>query len=206
MLHKAKELFNNVAQDNEILASFKYHSLRVMHMSCNLAKKNGCLDTDMQVASLLHDIGKIGLSRQILLKPTKLTDLEYQIIQSHSHIGNTIVRKQLNMPRAAGFIRDHHERWDGNGYPRGLKGDDISLQGRIISICDAFDTMTIDRRSYNKTPLTYEEALEELVKSSWNQFDGNLVEQFIAIIQSFELPEARSWWQDEKMMESLFPV
>lgn len=196
-LSRPEQLFDQISQDNEVLQLFKNHSLRVMHFSCSLADEVGCYDKDIKYASLLHDIGKIGLAKEILLKPTKLDELEYQIIQAHSAIGNNILRKTLNLPRAAVFVRDHHERWDGKGYPRGLSGDKISVQGRIIGICDAFDTMTIDRRNYNRHTLTFEQALKELKRCSWTQFDGNLVKKFETLIERLDLPLSESWTNDE---------
>ncbi|SFK05015.1 HDIG domain-containing protein [Halobacillus dabanensis] len=176
-------LFYEIAQDNEVIQMFKYHSLRVMFLSSMLAKRMDCYDEDLRVASLLHDIGKVGIAKSILLKPGKLSDLEFTIIQSHSHVGNVIVRKHLGLTRAAKFIRDHHERWDGTGYPRRLLGDEATIQGRIIAICDAFDTMTIDRRNYQKETLSYEDALKELQSCAWAQFDGNLVNAFIGMME-----------------------
>ncbi|MCA0984072.1 HD domain-containing protein [Halobacillus yeomjeoni] len=184
-----ESLFYSIAQNNEIISNFKYHSLRVMYMASMLAKRVNCYDEDLRIAALLHDIGKMGLSADILLKPSKLNDLEYTIVQSHSHIGNMIVRKHLGLTRAAKFIRDHHERWDGQGYPRRLIGDEISVQGRIISICDAFDTMTVDQRTYNKKTLSYQEAFEELENFSWKQFDGNLTRIFIDMMKDEKIPE-----------------
>jgi putative nucleotidyltransferase with HDIG domain len=201
---EAEELFKQISQDNEVLRIFKYHSLRVMHFSVCLAKMVGCYDEDLKLASLLHDIGKIGLSKEILLKPSKLDELEYQIIQAHSTIGNNILRKTLKMPRAAVFVRDHHERWDGNGYPRGLEKEGITVQGRIIGICDAFDTMTIDRRNYNRRTLTYEEALDELKRCSWSQFDGNLVDTFEMLLRDLNLPSSDIWAEDEQMIRDIF--
>ncbi|GGC95798.1 hypothetical protein GCM10007216_28200 [Thalassobacillus devorans] len=182
-------LFYEIAQDNEVIKMFKYHSLRVMYMASMLAKRVNCYDEDLRIAAMLHDIGKMGLSKNILLKPGKLSELEFTLIQSHCHIGNVIVRKHLGLTRAAKFVRDHHEKWDGTGYPRRLLGDEITVQGRIISICDAFDTMTIDQRNYNKKTLGYEEAFQELQRCAWTQFDGNLVNSFVSMMQDISIPE-----------------
>lgn len=181
-------LFYEIAQDNEIIQLYKYHSLRVMFLSSALAKKVNCYNEDLRIAALLHDIGKMGVSKKILMKPGKLTELEYTIIQSHSHVGNVIVRKHLGLTNAARYIRDHHERWDGTGYPRRLLGDEITIQGRIISLCDAFDTMVFDQRNY-KQRLSYEAAYEELERGSWKQFDGNLVKNFIEVLEDITMPE-----------------
>lgn len=191
-LRTPETLFDKIAQDNEVLQVFKQHSLRVMYLSILLAKKNDCFDKDLQIAALLHDIGKAGLSKDILLKDEELSSLEKTIIESHSHIGNAIVRKELGKTRAAEFIRDHHENWDGTGYPRRLIGEDISIQGRIIRICDSFDVMTYDLRNYNANKMSYQEAIDELRRYSWQQFDGDLVESFVEMIHEINLPI--SWY------------
>ncbi|MFC2948722.1 HD-GYP domain-containing protein [Virgibacillus sediminis] len=182
-------LFEEISQDNEVLREFKQHSLRVMHLSVLLAERLDCYDEDLETAALLHDIGKMALSKDILLKPGKLNSIERTVVESHCHIGNLIVRKELGKLRAAEFVRDHHENWDGSGYPRRLLGEDISMQGRIIRICDSFDVMTYDIRKYQTLKMSYEEAFEELRRFSWKQFDGNLVEEFITMLEGLELPE-----------------
>ncbi|MDQ0158217.1 HD-GYP domain-containing protein [Alkalibacillus salilacus] len=204
MKRSPESLFENIAQDNEVLQLFKHHSLRVMYLSTMLAKKVGCYDDDLRVAAFLHDIGKIGIAKEILLKPGKLNTIEKTIVESHSHIGNSIVRKELGRTRAAEFIRDHHEDWNGTGYPRRLVGEEISVQGRIIRICDSFDTMTYDIRNYKLTKMSYHEAFEELKRCSWTQFDGNLVETFIDLLIKLELPD--SWYDtyDSAFLEKIY--
>lgn len=175
-------VFEKIGQNDSVIQMIKDHSIRVMNLSTKLAEMVGVNDYDMKLASLLHDIGKIGVSKEILLKPSKLNELEFTVMKSHSHIGNLIVRNVMNNPKAAAYIRDHHERWDGKGYPRGIKDNEISIQGRIINICDAFDTMTKEQRVYKNRNLRTEEALEELNNCSWKQFDGDLVKYFIDMI------------------------
>ncbi|MFS0671648.1 HD-GYP domain-containing protein [Ornithinibacillus sp. 179-J 7C1 HS] len=192
MIRTPESLFEDIAQDSEVLQQFKHHSLRVMYLSSMLAKDVGCYDDDLRVAAFLHDIGKIGIAKEILLKPGKLNPIERTIVESHSHIGNIIVRKELGRTRAAEFIRDHHEDWKGTGYPRRLTGEEISIQGRIIRICDSFDTMTYDERNYKLTKMSHHEAFEELERCSWTQFDGNLVVKFINLLTRLELPE--NWY------------
>ncbi|MFD1172231.1 HD-GYP domain-containing protein [Oceanobacillus picturae] len=187
--HDPENLFYEIAQDNKIIQMFKYHCLRVMFLSSTLAKRVDCYNEDIRIAAMLHDIGKMGLSKDILMKSDKLTELEFTIVQSHSHIGNVIVRKHLGLTNAARYIRDHHERWDGTGYPRRLLGDEITVQGRIISICDAFDTMVFDHGTYKKYTLSYEEAFKELERCAWKQFDGNLVKVFIDMMEVVKIPD-----------------
>jgi putative nucleotidyltransferase with HDIG domain len=203
-MEQIKKLFSQISKDDEVIKVITNHSLRVMYLSNKLAKKMGCYSQDFRLAALLHDIGKIGLNRSILFKKEKLNDLEYTVIQSHSHIGNTILRKQLDLPKAAGFVRDHHERWDGKGYPRGLKGDHISTEGRIIGICDAFDTMINERRTYRQETMSINKAFEELRSCSWKQFDGDLVDIFIDIIQKMNLLNPELWYKDPQLMKAFF--
>ncbi|MFC4558034.1 HD-GYP domain-containing protein [Virgibacillus kekensis] len=194
MKRTPESLFENIAQDNEVLQIFKHHSMRVMYLSSMLAKKIGCYDEDLRVAAFLHDIGKIGVAKEILLKPAKLSSVERAVVESHCHIGNVIIRKELGKTRAAEFVRDHHENWNGSGYPRRLIGEQISMQGRIIRICDSFDTMTYDIRNYKSSTMTYYDAFEELRRCSWTQFDGNLVDTFINLLMELEIPDS---WYDQ---------
>ncbi|WP_018924397.1 HD-GYP domain-containing protein [Salsuginibacillus kocurii] len=205
MKRSPEALFDYITQDHEVLQIFKHHSVRVMYLATLLGKKIEHYDEDLRVAALLHDIGKIGIAKEILLKPARLTLLEKTIVESHSHIGNVIVRKELGKTRAAEFIRDHHEDWDGRGYPRRLIGEQISIQGRIIRICDAFDTMTYDLRNYNAVKKSHEEAFAELERCAWTQFDGNLVDTFISLIKEVELPNR--WYDtfDVEVFKRTFP-
>lgn len=197
-MYDPETLFYRIAQSNLVLKEFKGHSLRVMHLATLLGKQINSYDEDLRIAALLHDIGKTGISAEILLKPDKLNELEYTVVQSHCHIGNTIVRKYLHMCRAASFIRDHHERWDGTGYPRALIGEEITYQGRMIAICDAFDAMTLDSRNYRGSTYSYEEGYEELIRCSWKQFDGDLVHRFITMMKKIQLPH--NWYQNEQIV------
>ncbi|HET7629142.1 MAG TPA: HD domain-containing phosphohydrolase [Bacillales bacterium] len=183
-----ESLFHDIAQDNVVIHYFKNHSLRVMLLSSSLGKRYGCYDENLRIAAMLHDIGKMGISKEILFKPDRLNDLEMEIIKTHPHTGNRIVRNYLGFPEAAEYVRDHHERWDGAGYPRGLKGKEISIQGRIISICDAYDTMTLDNRSYKKDQFNSGQAVSELMAQAGKQFDSELVHLFIDMLPEIKIP------------------
>ncbi|WP_027398767.1 HD domain-containing phosphohydrolase [Anaerovorax odorimutans] len=156
------------------------HSLRVS----DLCKAMGIalhLNSDkieeIKSVGLLHDIGKIGIEESILNKPDKLNEEEWKEIQRHSEIGYRILSTVNDMSEMANYVLYHHERWDGSGYPRGLKGKEIPLESRIISIVDSYDAMTSDR-SY-RCALSQEAVLDELKKNSGSQFDPNLVKVFI---------------------------
>jgi putative nucleotidyltransferase with HDIG domain len=128
------------------------HSRRVAEQAASVAEEMG-LDADMvenvRLAGRLHDIGKIGIREDVLNKPSALTAEEYAHVQEHVRIGMEILAPLRHIPDALEFIHDHHERFDGSGYPRGRKGDEISLGGRILAACDAFDAMT-SRRAYRE--------------------------------------------------------
>ncbi|MTI84441.1 MAG: HD domain-containing protein [Firmicutes bacterium] len=180
-LNIVEKIYNRIDCSSEVLDVIMPHSWRVMFMTSQLGK---CLKVEendtLTLAALLHDVGKLGISKEILFKPSALTSTEYIIIHSHSHMGNIIARNIFNQAEAAVFIRDHHERFDGKGYPRGLKGEDISLEGRIIAIVDSFDAMVFEKRNYSKNK-TINKAITELEKHSWSQFDGYIVKEFITL-------------------------
>lgn len=158
------------------------HSQRVTDMSLRIGKEIG-LDPDehqsLMFGALLHDVGKIGISDSILLKPGPLNDHEWEIMKTHNEIGYKIVSNIENLKGSLPVILHHHEKYDGSGYPNGLSGDDIPLIARIFSIADAYDAMTSDR-PYKKGK-SHEEALAEIKKTSGKHFDPQLVEVFLEI-------------------------
>ncbi|SKA98029.1 PAS domain S-box-containing protein/diguanylate cyclase (GGDEF) domain-containing protein [Caloramator quimbayensis] len=134
---------------------------------------------ELSLLAKLHDIGKIGIPDDILNKPSKLSDAEFEIIKSHTKIGYRIVSSVPDFENIAYYILCHHERYDGKGYPNGLKGEEIPLLSRIISIVDSFDVMTHER-PYKKA-ISEKEAIDELKRCSKTQFDPNLVDVFVQI-------------------------
>jgi diguanylate cyclase (GGDEF)-like protein/PAS domain S-box-containing protein len=131
----------------------------------------------IKIAGLVHDIGKIGIDEKILNKPGSLDVEERSQINKHPEVGWRILSSASEFSELANFILDHHERWDGNGYPNGLKGLSIPIEARIIAVADSYDAMTRDR-SYRKG-LTKEEAIVELKRCSGTQFDPEIVHIFI---------------------------
>jgi HD-GYP domain-containing protein (c-di-GMP phosphodiesterase class II)/GGDEF domain-containing protein len=143
---------------------------------------------ELLIASLLHDVGKIGISERILLKPGRLTDDEFGVIKLHPRIGHRIV---AGIPALAGIapaILHHHERYDGSGYPSGLSGERIPLEARIVGVADSFSAMIADRPySAGRTP---EEACAELERCAGTQFDPEVVELFVAEVRAQPLSDA----------------
>jgi len=133
---------------------------------------------DIQVAGLLHDIGKVTVSEGILNKPGKLTRREFDSIKDHPIVGATLVSQVKGFERLVPIVRHHHERFDGKGYPDGLAGEEIPLEARILSVVDVFDALT-HQRSYRKA-LNREEAIGELERGAGTQFDPAVVAVFLA--------------------------
>jgi putative nucleotidyltransferase with HDIG domain len=156
------------------------HSSRVSDIAENLCEWLGMSESEtmeVRTAALLHDIGKIGIPENILNKPGKLSDEERRIIQKHPGLGWRILGSSTEHKDLATYILLHHEHWDGKGYPKGLKGEEIPIQSRIIAVADAYDAMTKDRM-YRKA-LTNNQALGELEKNSGTQFDPTIVKAFL---------------------------
>jgi putative nucleotidyltransferase with HDIG domain len=182
----------------------KGHSLRVSKYMMDIARELGVGEgsrewLDMQRGSLLHDVGKIGVSDNILLKPGKLTEDEWKLMRLHPEIGYKMLHQVKFLEGPAEIILAHHERWDGKGYPRGLAQNEIPLGARIFPVVDTFDAMTSDR-PYRKA-LSTQDAQNEILKYSGSQFDPRVVEAFLDIYQKWvtmwaelhEEDEASSW-------------
>lgn len=135
---------------------------------------------DIHLIADVHDIGKISIRDAILMKPGPLDDDEYEEVKYHAESGYKIIRNIIDNEDIAIAVLYHHERYDGSGYPHGLAGDNIPLYSRIIAICDAYDAMTT-RRIYNQ-PMNHDDAVAELYRNAGTQFDPDLVDKFILIL------------------------
>jgi len=158
------------------------HSKRVSEYTLFLAREMGVDTSQLDIirrGAMLHDIGKIGISDTILLKPGKLTDEEWVDMQKHPQIGYWILDGIEALKPASDVVMSHHERYDGDGYPQKLRGNDIPLGARICSVTDCLDVMTSDR-PYRKA-LTYEEARAEITQFSGSQFDPQVVKYFLQV-------------------------
>lgn len=174
--------------------NFKYdreqiHTERVSQYSEAIAKAMGFSEkevTDIKNAGALHDIGKIVVPPELLNKADKLTDEEYEIVKRHSETGYQILKSSDEYATLAEYVLYHHERWDGNGYPQGLKGIEIPLQARIITVADAFEAMTALRPYQNAR--SREEATAELLRCSGKQFDPEIVGVFVTHVLGKAFP------------------
>jgi len=174
------------------------HVIRMSHFSRILGLAAGMTELDaddLLHAAPMHDVGKIGIPDRILQKPGPLDPDEWKIMQSHATIGAEIIGEHPNgmLALARNIALTHHEKWDGSGYPKGLKGEEIPLEGRITAIADVFDALT-SVRPYKKA-WTEEEALDFLVQQKGKHFDPALVDLFIG--QMPAIRAIRQRWAEE---------
>jgi len=162
------------------------HAQRLIKYSRLIGKELDLPDTtlnELELLCTLHDIGKIGIDDRILKKAGPLTYEEWEEMKRHPEIGYRIAMASPELRSIANYILCHHERWDGTGYPQGLKAEEIPLSSRIIAVIDAFDAMTNERCYQSKK--SFAEAIQELRKCAGTQFDPNIVEIFIDILKTY---------------------
>ncbi|MDX8395523.1 MAG: response regulator [Mariprofundaceae bacterium] len=183
------DLVSRLAQAGELRDNETgLHVTRMSHACALLGRLSGMDHETSQMlhfASSMHDIGKIGIPDGILLKPGKLNDDEWEVMKTHVAIGGAMLEGHdaSLLQMAWRIAMTHHERWDGTGYPKGLKGAEIPLEGRITAICDVFDALTSERPY--KHAWSVDEALAEMKKGSGSHFDANLLHLFMENVSSF---------------------
>ncbi len=164
------------------------HSQRVAKYATAIAEAMGAKSEEVEIirqASLLHDIGKIGISENVLTKMTRLTTDEYETMKKHVDLSITIIKYLPSFNKVIPSVIGHHERWDGKGYPRRIKGDNIAFGARCIAISDAFDAITSDR--HYKSYMSIEYALEEILRNAGSQFDPVMAEMFVRLVKEGRL-------------------
>ena len=162
------------------------HSERVADYAGQLAKKFFDDDkrlNEIHLAGLLHDVGKVIVDEKLLNKSEPLTREELETVRKHSETGYRVLSVSKYLRPIADLVKHHHERWDGNGYPEGLKGDEIPLESRILSVADSLDAM-LNKRPYRKSGMSIAQVIEELRRNSGSQFDPEVVEEFINMMSS----------------------
>ena len=189
LLETQKEIIETMGEIGETRSEETgNHVKRVAKYSYKLAQLMGLSETDallLQYASPMHDIGKVAISDAILLKPGKLTDIEFEQMKLHAVYGYNIFRKSERelLKTAATIAHEHHERWDGGGYPRGLKGENIHIFGRITAVADVFDALGTDR--VYKKAWSLEKICEYFAEQRGKQFDPALIDLFFAHLEDF---------------------
>lgn len=164
------------------------HSQRVARYAVTIAEEAGASKDEVELirqASLLHDIGKIGIPENILTKYTKLTDEEYETMKKHVDMSITIIKYLPSFSHVIPAVIGHHERWDGTGYPRKISGENIPFAARCIAIADAFDAITSDR--HYKSYLSVDYAVDEIERYAGKQFDPKLASIFVKLVRSGKL-------------------
>ncbi len=181
------------------------HTKRVAHYSVLIAKEMGFKNEkleDLNRASMLHDIGKIVIPDSVLLKPGKLNPLEYDIIKEHVEVSYELLKDIDIYKNIAKIVRYHHERYDGSGYPFGLKGDKIPLPSQIMAVADAFDAMTTNR--IYKTKKSIKEAIKELQSLSGKQFHPQVVNVAIQVLSNIKVDKNVTQLPKTKMEKERF--
>lgn len=174
---------NNV-MDHNCPEQYK-HFVNLSHLVSKFSRHFGLSGTeikDLVLVAKYHDIGKININPDILNKPSKLNDEEWQEIKTHTTHSYEILNQSTKFKRLAPLAAAHHERFDGTGYPNGLKGEEIPLISRIVCVFDAYEVMTSGR--VYKAALTHEQAVDELNRCAGTQFDPNVVEAFAHVVSS----------------------
>jgi len=158
------------------------HANRIAQTSRELGQAFGLTETRLEqltLAAKLHDVGKIGVPDAILNKPGNLNSEEWEAMKGHVEIGRDLLTRIQRLQPVAHIVEQHHEHWDGNGYPHGLSGEEILLEARILSVADAYDAMTTDRPY--RHALSPEAVRTELQRNAGSQFDPQVVEAFLTL-------------------------
>ena len=175
--------FNHIDHEQDLFT--KEHSDRVASYASLIGEKLNLSNEDLEtlrLGSFYHDIGKVGISTKIIFKDTKLTDEEYMEMKKHTFIGSDILSHSPIFNNIIPIVKYHHEKYDGSGYPEGLKGEEIPLLTRIVSVADSFDAMSSDRVYRKALPL--EIVKLEMANGAGSQFDPQITNIFLDILNN----------------------
>lgn len=177
------------------------HQQRVAQFACALGHTLGLTADQLKglhIAGILHDIGKIAIPAEILTKPGRLSEVEFQLIKVHPQVGYDILKNVEFLWPVARIVQQHHEKWDGTGYPLGLRGDEIALEARLLSVADVMEAMA-SHRPY-RASLGLSVALEEIANGRGTVFDSEVVD---ACLTLFASEEARQGWTEKGKLPCL---
>jgi putative two-component system response regulator len=159
------------------------HTTAVSRLAVAIGRRLGLRKQDLdhvELGALLHDVGKLEVPETILCKPASLDEHEWRTMRRHVESGERLLQRVIEMPVVLGIVRWHHERWDGDGYPDGMRGEEIPLAARIVAVADAFQAM-IEPRPY-RSRRTHDAALEEIRRNAGSQFDPGCVDALRAVV------------------------
>lgn len=199
-----QQLFRTIAAMKMEGCNIYAHSVRVAGYSAAIAQKLQLSPPEISIierAALLHDIGKISVARSVLIKPGHLTAKEYDQVKQHSIVGERVANRIRGLAPLAPLIRSHHERYDGYGYPDGLRAKNIPIGGRIIAVADAFDAMTTVRPY--RSARSIKASVDELLVCSGTQFDPQVVKAFLASLEKERFPKNMLSRATRKLFEQL---
>ena len=188
--HEAKQTFESMADMLHARDPYTFeHSDEVADLAEEIARQLGLHEDEIeQVRSgaLIHDVGKIGIPDSILKKPGKLTDDEWVVMKTHPDIGADLIKDLEMYAGVVDLVRHEHEHWDGNGYPKGLQGEEIPLGARIIAVADAYNALITDRPYREAYP--HERAVEIIKSESGTHFDPKVVDVFLSVMDAQPQP------------------
>jgi putative nucleotidyltransferase with HDIG domain len=203
--HEAKKAFENIAEMLAARDRYTYeHSKDVAELAAEIARKLGLHEDQIEQirsAAIIHDIGKIGVPDEILRKPGPLSADEWEVMKRHPDIGADLIKDLEMYTDIAEIVRHEHERWDGSGYPKGLKGEEIPLGARIVAAADIYNALTTDRPY--RPAYSHEEAVRMLREMRGTTLDPRVTDALLDVLQEQEKREGQRLTAPHRKMPTL---